>query len=381
MLTDDLVVSVGVKRYAYQVLEYLDQTYEAKTWGNLVAMREKFISLKYKDGQEMTAHLYNRKTLADKLARQGKPVDDQEQVCQPLTSLPESWSHFKSVYFTQDRPLPRATMEGNVMAEFSRRQAQMAPLLKNGRPRCFENEVYMRTEAYLQRARVTSIRDARSPIDRCHTHCSRVMDKHASIVAKEGTRNKFVGSAFATSKNVVFLRNSKSPPGTQQQPWRLSADNAADVTEQLSPALRGEVSGLSAVAGYAAKSSADSDFVPWVIDSRCTQHMTSERSLFEMFEAAPGRKVLVATATMTPVEGVGIVLLAVQMNDSHNERVRLHKVLYVPTLEMNLLSVYEAAQGGAKFDFHTRPGFVIMSLDHRHVTCCVTNKLYVLHSA
>ncbi|ETK77620.1 hypothetical protein L917_15834 [Phytophthora nicotianae] len=32
-LTDDLVVSVGAKRYAYQVLEYLEQTYEAKTWG------------------------------------------------------------------------------------------------------------------------------------------------------------------------------------------------------------------------------------------------------------------------------------------------------------------------------------------------------------
>ncbi|KAF4148374.1 Integrase core domain [Phytophthora infestans] len=159
------------------------------------------------------------------------------------------------------------------------------------------------------------------------------------------------------------------------------AANTAEWTEQLSPALEGEVWGLAAVAGYAAKSSGESVFIPWVIDSGCTQHMTSDRSLFEKFEAASGRNVRVATATMTPVEGVGTVLLTVQMNDGHNERVRLHKVLYVQALEMNLLSVYQAAQSGAKIDFHTQPGSVTMSLDHRQVTCRATNKLYVLHSA
>lgn len=59
-------------------------------------------------------HVNKLKSLADKLDWQEKPVDDKECVCQLLTSLPEFWAQFKSVHFTQDRPLPWLTMEGNV---------------------------------------------------------------------------------------------------------------------------------------------------------------------------------------------------------------------------------------------------------------------------
>ncbi|KAF4137696.1 hypothetical protein GN958_ATG13097 [Phytophthora infestans] len=107
----------------------------------------------------------------------------------------------------------------------------------------------------------------------------------------------------------------------------------------------------------------------------------SDKSLFEKLEVIYGRHVRVATSRMTPVEGVDIVLLTVLMTDGQNASVRLHKVLYVPKLEMNSLSVYQAAQGGAEFDFHTLPGSVTMSLDHRNVTCRAINKLYVLHAA
>lgn len=105
-LNDSLVISVGAKQFAYEIYEYLDQTYEAKNWGNLVTMREEFIALKYQDGQDRTAHINRLKTIGDKLSRQDKAVDDKELVCQLLTSLPDLWSQFKSVYFTQDRPLP-----------------------------------------------------------------------------------------------------------------------------------------------------------------------------------------------------------------------------------------------------------------------------------
>ncbi|KAG3183414.1 hypothetical protein PC128_g14191 [Phytophthora cactorum] len=86
-LTDELVVSVGTKRCAYEVLEYIEQTYAAKNWGNLVTLRETFISSKYEDGQEMTAHLNKLKTVADKLAHQGETVDDKERVCQATNKV------------------------------------------------------------------------------------------------------------------------------------------------------------------------------------------------------------------------------------------------------------------------------------------------------
>ncbi|OWZ05572.1 Retrovirus-related Pol Polyprotein from transposon TNT 1-94 [Phytophthora megakarya] len=80
-LTDDLVVSFGVKRYAFVVFEHLEQTYGPKIWGNLVALREQFISLKYTEGDEMAVQLNKLKTLAEKQGRQSKPVDDKEKVC------------------------------------------------------------------------------------------------------------------------------------------------------------------------------------------------------------------------------------------------------------------------------------------------------------
>ncbi|DAZ93765.1 TPA: hypothetical protein N0F65_010457 [Lagenidium giganteum] len=92
--TLDIVISVGMKQYAYEILEYLAQTYESKNWRNLIALREQFISLKYVDGEEMTPHLNRLKLLADKLGRQNRHIDDQEQVCQLLTSLPASWNQF-----------------------------------------------------------------------------------------------------------------------------------------------------------------------------------------------------------------------------------------------------------------------------------------------
>ena len=83
-------MSVGDKKHAYQVFQYLERTYEAKNWGNLVVLREEFVSLKYKDGNDMTEHLNQLKTLADKLERQSKTVDEKERVCQLLSSLSNS---------------------------------------------------------------------------------------------------------------------------------------------------------------------------------------------------------------------------------------------------------------------------------------------------
>ncbi|KAG3108551.1 hypothetical protein PI125_g11731 [Phytophthora idaei] len=109
--------------------------------------------------------------------------------------------------------------------------------------------------------------------------------------------------------------------------------------------------------------------------------MTSDRSVFEELDEVSGRQVRVATTKLTPVEGVGSVLLNVRMNDGQTARIRLHQVLYVPKLEMNLLSVYQAVQAGAKFDFHSQSGAVTMSLDFLQVTCHHSNRLYVLHAA
>ncbi|KAE9016818.1 hypothetical protein PR003_g14465 [Phytophthora rubi] len=94
--SDDMVVAVSNKRYAYEVFQHLEKTYEPRNWGNLCALRDQFVRLKYKDGTDMLTHINELKMLAGQLANQGKAVDDAEKVCQLLSSLPSSWDVSKA---------------------------------------------------------------------------------------------------------------------------------------------------------------------------------------------------------------------------------------------------------------------------------------------
>eukprot|EP00644_Phytophthora_capsici_P010085 jgi/Phyca11/61498/gw1.41.442.1 len=119
-LSDEMVVAVSNKRYAYEIFEHLEKTYEPRNWGSLCALREQFVTLKYQDGADMLTHINGLKTLAGRLSNQGKPVDDTEKVCQLLSSLPRSWDSFKSHYYIQESPIAWSSMETNVMAEATR---------------------------------------------------------------------------------------------------------------------------------------------------------------------------------------------------------------------------------------------------------------------
>ncbi|KAF4140827.1 gag-polypeptide of LTR copia-type [Phytophthora infestans] len=122
-LSDEMVIAVSNKTCAYEIFEPLEKTYEPRNWGSLCALREQFVTLKYKDGKDILPHINELKTLAGRLSNQGKPVDDTEKVCQLLSSLPSSWDAFKSMYYIQESPISWSSMETNVMAEAARRVA------------------------------------------------------------------------------------------------------------------------------------------------------------------------------------------------------------------------------------------------------------------
>ncbi|KAF4147553.1 Integrase core domain [Phytophthora infestans] len=129
-LSDEMVIAVSNKTCAYEIFELLEKTYEPRNWGSLCALREQFVTLKYKDGKDMLPHINELKTLAGRLANQGKPVDDTEKVCQLLSSLPSSWDAFKSMYYIQESPISWSSMETNVMAEAARRVATGSQMIE-----------------------------------------------------------------------------------------------------------------------------------------------------------------------------------------------------------------------------------------------------------
>ncbi|OWY91717.1 hypothetical protein PHMEG_00039593, partial [Phytophthora megakarya] len=101
-LSDELVIAVSNKRYAYEIFEHLEKTYEPRNWGSLRALREQFVTIKYEDGENMLTHINKLKTMAGQLSNQGKRVDDMEKVYQLLSSLPTTWDSFKNMYYIQE---------------------------------------------------------------------------------------------------------------------------------------------------------------------------------------------------------------------------------------------------------------------------------------
>ena len=88
-----------------------------------------------------------------------------------------------------------------------------------------------------------------------------------------------------------------------------------------------------------------------IIDTGCTDHIVTKKELFENLQPCSIRNVKDPKGNLTPVEGVGDVPVKLHLKDGKEEEMILRNVLYVPTYEVNLLSVNRSVKFGHKFIF------------------------------
>ena len=89
-----------------------------------------------------------------------------------------------------------------------------------------------------------------------------------------------------------------------------------------------------------------------IIDTGCTDHIVTQKELFENLQPCSIRNVKDPKDNLTPVEGVGDVPVKLHLKDGKEEEMILRNVLYVPTYEVNLLSVNRSVKFGHKFIFN-----------------------------
>ena len=89
-----------------------------------------------------------------------------------------------------------------------------------------------------------------------------------------------------------------------------------------------------------------------IIDTGCTDHIVTQKELFENLELCSIRNVKDPRGNLTPVEGVSDVPVKLHLKDGKEEEMILRNVLYVPTYEVNLLSVNRSVKFGHKFIFN-----------------------------
>ncbi|KAI3788025.1 hypothetical protein L2E82_00620 [Cichorium intybus] len=125
-----------------------------------------------------------------------------------------------------------------------------------------------------------------------------------------------------------------SPRGNvaeQQEPF---TKEQVEAIRRALQAIPSENNGTATVAQQCGDSSAfisSSGGKPWVVDCGATDHMTGDKSFFSNLQPVQnGRTIRVATGNDAHVAGIGTVVLS--------NNITLRYVLYVPTLDYNLLS-------------------------------------------
>ena len=99
-----------------------------------------------------------------------------------------------------------------------------------------------------------------------------------------------------------------------------------------------------------------------IIDTGCTDHIITQKELFENLQPCSIKNVKDPKGNLTPVKGIGDVSVKLHLKNGKEEEMILRNVLYVPNYEVNLLSVNRSVKFGHKFIF--KKGEAKLILNH-----------------
>ena len=417
-----IMINIGGLPTAAEVWKYLNDTYNSKSWGTWATVRDDFNHLKYQDGTSMQEHISLVNRASDKLSSVSEtPVTDREKGVVLLSSLPSDWSNFKAPYYFLKHPCSWSQLTANCIAEYSRRlheanalkrqdqslqSAMVAHEAYNPAPDRFD-----RIEALIAKA------IKRHPSDSVHSssqkgcrycassshetnQCS-LRDSHFQERRKVSIANGYQPRSaptaqFATKhdEEINALITSLPSPETQylsdsstslDHPYWALSTNVTDLCSSESSSedelvemdcltpygkvcymvvpkhqhhFNAVITGTVLSASIVPQNKRNLYDHVWVLDSGASHFICRNREDFKSFRPLTGQ-LKIADGNHLPIEGRGDVSIRVRHNKAWHH-LNFSDVLYVPTCGRNLFSIGQAAQRGVQFDFHTKPGVVIM---------------------
>ena len=100
------------------------------------------------------------------------------------------------------------------------------------------------------------------------------------------------------------------------------------------------------------------------MDTGCTDHIINQNNVFENLRPCNEKSVRDPKGNLTPVERIGDVPITVQLKNEKMAEMVLRNVLYVPSYEVNLLSVNTAVSFGHRFIFHESKARMVLNDGH-----------------
>lgn len=313
---------------AKAVWDNLERQHQKKTLTTKVHLLKRICDMNYHDGDNIEEHLLEFEDLFEKLANAGTKLDEDLQVVLVFRSLPNSFDALTTTLENRSGDdLTLQLVKGKII-----------------------NEVHKRRESSVVDPVVLKTDDKKKSVV-CY-FCEK--PGHKKRDCKLWQRQKNEGGA------------SSSAGGENKEHKKMKQQAKAKVAKS-------EVQGFV----FSASESVVKD---WIVDSGASSHMCANRNFFVSLSeprAGTPKSVTVADGKQAVVKGVGSCMICCYGEDGDEREITLSEVLFVPELDMNLVSVGRLVQKGVRVIFDQK-GCTIASGDRVAAVALRSKGLYHL---
>ncbi len=338
-LSDKMLKLVGEDDSAKQVWDKLEEAFRAPGVARWMEYRAQLTSLSKKPEETITDYVSRAQDISSSMRNINKEVPEADLVAQMLHGLPDSYDVWRTLMM---------------------RMKEEELTIKNFMPLMLEAEAQLRRQGKLMDPSMSTTALFTKTTNDQHKY--RNSGSHNPQQFQHRRHNS--GGSHDTRKCYYCNRRghiqSNCPQKTQDEAAAARLQAAQRRSDGGSAGGRPQKKQFAVArfaAAYltvnAAELEVDPDTKMWVVDSGASDHMCHDASMFhELRDSAKAKHIMVADGTELEVKGEGTIYAkSWRKSDDGAPEWEMKNVLYVPDLEVNLLSVSTLTEEGYTINF------------------------------
>ena len=310
------------------VWKQLSEQFQKNSWANKVSLRRKLSNMKMGSRDSVQKHLKSMTELFQELAIVGEPMDEEGRVTQLLGSLPEQYDPLVTALESS----PHVPSMENVTERLLHEERKIKNRAKEVRERESQESGSGRA-LYVGGSEKKNPKKGGPTCYKCGKvgHIARNCNSNQKKTQRSGSGSRSHGNndgAHVVHKNESDEESDESS----------SDSECGFVTENMEE----HIETTPTTDDVALSSTSDKKPGEWIVDSGASSHMDHDENDFtNLVYFDQPQKVKVGDGKYVEALGEGTVKLKVRIGSKVKKR-RLKKVLFVPSLAYNLLSVGKA---------------------------------------